>query len=252
MGGSGARSRVCNGLEELPFHVEIRAHLRSRRMKLSYRLNRGFLLTHPPQTPQRLIREFLMENRSWMTETHERAQAHPTHPASLREHLGQTPFVTFGATVSPVRFGAGCGLLEERPQEIVIFEGISESRLSWHLWQLARKHLPSVLELLSDEVGVRSRLRRIQVRNQRCRWGSCSSSGSLSLNWRLILLPPALQRHILLHELAHLIHLNHSSAFWTCLMQWDPETPHYREWLRSSGAHWMALGREGSPWSSSE
>ena len=59
----------------------------------------------------------------------------------------------------------------------------------------------------------------MRIGNQRSRWGSCSESGTISLNWRLILLPCELGNYVLSHELAHLEHLNHSASFWQFLEQ---------------------------------
>src|SRR5271165_4610295 len=82
-----------------------------------------------------------------------------------------------------------------------------------HLWRLAAKELPPrVLEYATlHQLSVR----RISVRNQRSRWGSCSQRGTISLNWRLIQTPPFVCDYICLHELAHLREMNHSSRFWT-------------------------------------
>lgn len=62
---------------------------------------------------------------------------------------------------------------------------------------------------------------RAALRAQRTRWGSCSARGSISLNVCLVFLPEALVRHVLLHELCHTRHLNHSAAFWRCLFEAD-------------------------------
>jgi len=87
------------------------------------------------------------------------------------------------------------------------------------------------------------RLRRVTVRDQRTLWGSCTDRATLSLNWRLVLIPPQLQDHIVLHELAHLTHLDHSPAFWALLHRYDPHcTQHDREITRISPAI-MRLGR---------
>jgi predicted metal-dependent hydrolase len=74
----------------------------------------------------------------------------------------------------------------------------------------------------------------VSVRNQRTRWGSCSPSGRISLNWRLIQLPPDVCDYVLLHELTHLRHLNHSARFWRELARLCPDHAQARQWLRSS------------------
>jgi predicted metal-dependent hydrolase len=78
-------------------------------------------------------------------------------------------------------------------------------------------------------------VRRVTVRNQRTRWGSCSRRGSISLNWRLVQMPPAVSDYILLHELMHLRQANHSRRFWR---EVETVCPEYREaeaWLRRRG-----------------
>jgi predicted metal-dependent hydrolase len=64
---------------------------------------------------------------------------------------------------------------------------------------------------------------RVQVRRQRTRWGSCSASGTISLNVCIAFLPPAVLRYLLIHELAHTRHMNHSKRFWTLVESHEPD-----------------------------
>jgi predicted metal-dependent hydrolase len=75
-------------------------------------------------------------------------------------------------------------------------------------------------------------LQRVTVRRQRTRWGSCSRDRSLSLNVKLLFLPPELVDYVLLHELCHTVHMNHSRAFWTLLRESDPDVVRHRRELR--------------------
>jgi hypothetical protein len=61
------------------------------------------------------------------------------------------------------------------------------------------------------------------VRRQKTRWGSCSSRGTISLNAKLLFLPPPLVDHLLLHELCHTRHMDHSPAYWTCVAGFEPD-----------------------------
>lgn len=74
--------------------------------------------------------------------------------------------------------------------------------------------------------------RRLIVRGQRTRWGSCSQRGTLSFNWRLLMAPPEVLDYVVMHEVAHLKHLNHTKRFWTLLARHCPEWRERRRWLR--------------------
>ncbi|WP_069857209.1 M48 family metallopeptidase [Desulfoplanes formicivorans] len=74
-------------------------------------------------------------------------------------------------------------------------------------------HLPPWLEQMRQKHGL-PRFSRVQVRNQKTRWGSCSAKGTISLNAKLLFIAPELVEYILIHELCHLVHLDHSPSFW--------------------------------------
>nr|WP_246456312.1 SprT family zinc-dependent metalloprotease [Ruficoccus amylovorans] len=84
---------------------------------------------------------------------------------------------------------------------------------------------------------------RVSVRDQSSRWGSCSSRGTISLNWRLVLLRPNLQDHVILHELAHVTEMNHSPRFWDLLRRYDPRTDQHNSQLNPAASRLMPLGR---------
>lgn len=76
---------------------------------------------------------------------------------------------------------------------------------------------------------------RISVREQKTRWGSCSSKGTLSFNWKLMLAPPAILDYVIVHELCHLAHMNHSERFWSCVATILPDYKERRKWLKEHG-----------------
>lgn len=76
---------------------------------------------------------------------------------------------------------------------------------------------------------------RITIRDQKTRWGSCSAKGTLSFNWRLMLAPPAVLDYVVVHELCHLTHMDHSPAFWALVEQVCPDYRAHRKWLKEHG-----------------
>ena len=89
------------------------------------------------------------------------------------------------------------------------------------------------------------RVTRVCVRDQASRWGSCSSAGALSFSWRLILAPPDMLDSVAAHECAHLVHLDHSPAFWRTLRGLGVDVEGSRVWFRRNGAALRAWGAAG-------
>ena len=98
------------------------------------------------------------------------------------------------------------------------------------LIRLASSRLKPEVLTLAQQIHVS--VARIYLRNQKTRWGSSSIKGNLSLNWRLVMAPPAVKRYLIYHELAHQLHMNHSPAFWAVLEQWCPGYSDSDKWLK--------------------
>lgn len=76
---------------------------------------------------------------------------------------------------------------------------------------------------------------RVTIRDQKTRWGSCSTSGTLSFNYRLMFAPPRVLDYVVVHELCHLTHMNHSRDFWNLVGSVMPEYKEHRAWLKRHG-----------------
>ncbi len=97
----------------------------------------------------------------------------------------------------------------------------------------ARRELPPRVQAYAGEMGVAAG--RITIRSQKTRWGSCSSKGGLSFNCLLMLAPREVQDYVVVHELAHRIHMDHSPAFWAVVESVLPDHRAQRKWLRTQG-----------------
>lgn len=75
----------------------------------------------------------------------------------------------------------------------------------------------------------------VTIREQKTRWGSCSTKGNLNFNWKLVLMPPEILDYVVVHELAHRIQMNHSPAFWAEVGKILPDYKERRQWLKVNG-----------------
>lgn len=96
----------------------------------------------------------------------------------------------------------------------------------------ARERIEAVTAVEADRLGLKPG--RITIRDQRTRWGSCSTSGTLSFNWRLVIGPGHALRYVVIHELIHIRHHNHSRAFWSALTEALPDWKRSAGWLRTN------------------
>ncbi len=77
-------------------------------------------------------------------------------------------------------------------------------------------------------------VRQIRIKDQKTRWGSCSSLGNINYNWRIIMSPPEVIDYLVIHELSHLVHMNHSQGFWRLVAQYSPQHKKCRTWLKEN------------------
>lgn len=98
----------------------------------------------------------------------------------------------------------------------------------------ARTHFDARAGRYAEKMGVT--YDQIEIRNQRTKWGSCSTSGTLGLNWRLMMAPPPIVDYIVVHELAHLREATHTREFWTLVAKHDPTYREHAAWLDENSA----------------
>lgn len=196
----------------------VRESARARRLTVRvFRTGRVEVIV-PPRTSRRMLHRFIHEHRGWIDAKREAARAEarplePFPPASIRfAATGEELRLELAPEVSG-RLGAS-----RRPGGVLRLAGTSgERRLvervlrSWLVAE-SRAHLGVRLEAIAREFGFR--YERLSIRRQRTRWGSCSTRGTISLNCCLMFQRPEVVRYLLIHELSHTRHMNHSSRFW--------------------------------------
>jgi predicted metal-dependent hydrolase len=128
-----------------------------------------------------------------------------------------------------------CERAKQRPRLRIDPRVVSETDAR----RAARELVTMLAEEEAAELGVA--YTRIEIRDQRTRWGSCSTRGTLSFNWRLVLAPYDVLDYVVVHELCHLREPNHSSRFWRLLETRRPGWRAHRDWLHEHGPELLAF-----------
>jgi predicted metal-dependent hydrolase len=207
---------------------------RARRYILRLRPNGVARVTIPRGGSITEARRFAERNQAWLERQVSRLATHPVRP---QEWLIGTEILLRGELV---RIEAGAtgesGLIRFGGETLRTVSCASNLRrpIERYLWRLAAEELPPrVLEFAATH---QLQVRRITVRNQKSRWGSCSPRGTISLNWRLVQAPAFVRDYIIVHELMHLRQMNHSARFWR---EVDSAFPGYQaaeRWLKRNSS----------------
>jgi len=213
---------TCSAGRELP--VEVRRRKGTRHLRLRLNVQNRIVVSAPWHCSDRTCRDFIERNREWLEGQLKQAP----QVVGIREWLQRSPGLTVDGQQLPVRIResdsdrAICRLDHQSKQvEMLLPTGADDALLYALLRQFAGKIVAARAHELAQRLGLRPG--RISVRDQSSRWGSCSAHKNISLNWRLMLLPPPLQDYVIFHELAHLTEMNHSRRFWDLLERYDPE-----------------------------
>ncbi|MGQ9922229.1 MAG: M48 family metallopeptidase [Desulfobacca sp.] len=225
----------------------VRENPRAKRLILKISAQHGLVVVIPPGFPRQDLPAILNAKEEWITRTWRRLAAAPPSPARLLPQAIE--LAAIGQEVAVVYEPGSPGklaLFQMQPQQIVIrgagvcSEDVAPLLQKW-LQHQGRRHLLPWLKELSAATNLQCR--RVQIRGQKSRWGSCSARGTISLNYNLLFLRPAMVRYLLLHELCHTVHLNHSPEFYALLGTWVPDYQRLRREMRQAWQQipWWAL-----------
>jgi hypothetical protein len=205
-------------------------HRRARRYVLRVRPDGAVRVTIPRGGSRREAEAFVGRNLGWIEEQLRKPRPEPAKPAVWgigKEILfrGEQVRLESGGVAGAEWIGLGGERVRVRDGEKDLRPAVER-----HLRRLADRELVSRTLELAGRYGVT--VGRVSVRNQRSRWGSCSFLGTISLNWRLVQVPPSVRDYIILHELMHLREMNHSARFWALVELVCPEFREAERWLR--------------------
>ena len=200
-----------------PLEWRLRVSPRARYARLLIKPFGGLEVVIPPRFPRRQIPSLVARHADWARRQLERQ-------LRLRQaiRLPQQLRLAFDSSTTPVIYAGeplkfNLDLFAETSAERIVVEAATRDgqirELRGWIRRRARRLFPPLLERLARECGLD--YARLTIRSQKTRWGSCSARGHISLNDQLLFVPGKTVRYLMIHELCHTRHLNHSAEFWS-------------------------------------
>jgi predicted metal-dependent hydrolase len=239
-----ARQNEALEVNGLGAPVEVRRHPAARRMTLRVsRTQRTVIMTLPMTCDLKQAGEFLVNHLDWVRERLTKLpDAQPFTDGALVPLRGVPRRIVFAGAAR------GRGVVSEYDdidsgEAQLQIHGQPEHaprRLQDWLIAQARADLTVSVDHHAKFLGLRPK--RITVRDQISRWGSCSSTGNLSFSWRLVMAPPRILDYVAAHEVAHLQEMNHGPRFWALVRETCPEMDEAKAWLDVYGVELHRYG----------
>ena len=228
--GRRTEKRIATEAGEIVFERSSRAH----NYRLTLRRDGIAVATIPVRGSEREAMRFVEQHREWL----ERARARQSRRPRAAEVWTIGTRVLWRGEMCEIRNASHA----ERPHvclaadvfRVARLDGDLRPTLEAHFARKARVELPARTWELAAVTGVE--VKHVTVRNQRSRWGSCSASGTISLNWRLVQTPDFVRDYIIYHELMHLREMNHSARFWARVEEVCPGWRDAERWIKRNGA----------------
>jgi predicted metal-dependent hydrolase len=232
-------------MDELHFNYMIRESPRAKYMSLRVTVEKGLEVVVPRGFDRRLIPHFLSEKRYWvqsaLSKIAEARQRREVPEATLPSEIELVAVGKSWFVESSARRSSKISLVDDGLGRLRIvgpvdnFDACAAVLQRW-MHRQAFSFLIPLLRQLSVETGIA--FVKTAIRCQKSRWGSCSSSGTISLNQKLLFVDHDLVRYVLIHELCHMREMNHSRHFWKLVRQFYPDYRNARRRLKDA---WMKI-----------
>jgi hypothetical protein len=211
---------------QIPYTV--RRSSRARRVRVSVHAHTGVEVVLPARAPERAAAAAVSELRPWIEGRLDEARE---ALASIAARAGTVPYLGSALELVPQE---GRSRVHRDGQRLLVPAGDARPALERYYRRAARREIAPRLDRAAAQAGLT--YDGLTIRGQRTRWASCSTSGRMSFNWRLLLAPERVLEYVVWHEVCHLEILDHSPRFWRLVARRWPSYREERDWLGRHGA----------------
>ena len=227
----------------LPISYEVRRSARAKRLRVTVRPG-GVEVVAPAGVADGVIETFIDRHQGWILSKVEQYRGlMADHPGPRRLEDGvlipfrgePTPLAVVTTDRVHPKVVDGEGFRVELPRDLAVSD--HEAAIELALTRRLRRQARDDAQQAIAQYGPPNRLvpSGLMIKDQKRLWGSCTASGVINLNWRLILAPRAVFDYVVVHELCHLRHRHHQPPFWRAVAAIMPEFERHRRWLRRQG-----------------
>ncbi len=216
-------------IEDFQNSVNINRRKRARRFTLRVcQVTGNISLTIPLRSSISAAKKFLKDNQNWVNE-----QLNQVIPKAYMSIGTRVPVEGIEREICLKKHHQEGHSLEERK----LLLDCTESEVGVMTKEFLFGHAVDVLVpiIKQNAEHVIKKIKAVRFKDTKSRWGSCSSEGSLMINWRLIMAPPSVYRYVVVHEVSHLEYMNHGAEFWKLVKTLHPSYLEDRAWLRNHG-----------------
>ncbi|MCE5334837.1 MAG: M48 family metallopeptidase [Desulfobacteraceae bacterium] len=226
----------------IPFEYQIKRSARRRTLSIRVLPDNRVVVTAPGSVSRREIAEVVESKAAWIERAFKANEERHRKTAGNRFETGRTLFYLGREFALRVESAPDCGVSlaggtirvrTNRPQGDPMREpDVRSGLVKWYTAR-ALEQIEGRVRDFSQRIGVTPR--KVTVKSMRSRWGSCSSHGNISLVWNIVMAPEEAIDYLIVHELCHMVHHNHSTAYWNLVRSFLPDFDLSRKWLRTKG-----------------
>ena len=202
----------------------------------------GVIVRSPQNVSEDKIKEVVKKKSSWLLQKLDKVDEIKPAPTPLEFMSGEKlPYLgrryrlqveEYDKKKVEVKFYQGKFIVKEPADMEDRREAIRDKVIGWYR-ERANEKIKERVDKYKDKIGIEPN--NVKVKKQKKRWGSCSGKDNLNINWKLIMAPMSIVDYIVVHELTHLEHSNHSQDFWQTAEAVIPDYEEKQEWLRVNG-----------------
>ncbi len=229
---------------KLPFEYTLKKNKSAKNLKIKIDATGNVVVVAHPFVPKFILDQFVKQHQDWILQHLEKQHTKHTFNSKTEVHIFGKKYqkkLEFSLQNKIGMYTKGESLIfnpTAQPELNTVenqkkWEKKFQEKLEQFLKNTANHYIITRTHAISEKMNLK--FNKITLKKQKTRWGSCSSQKNLNFNWQLVHFEPKIIDYVIVHELSHLVNMNHSQKFWNLVEKYDPEYKKHVGWLKRNG-----------------